>query len=157
MSDKFCKPWKVDGRKGGWMEGRMEAKVGLRIAYSNQKWSKSIDFNWNKDQNRSIIIKIAIVDSNLLLEFESDQNRRSNLDFKFDLTTTIWFGTPNGISLLFMHACLPFWLEAGLLHGNLAQKEGTIVLQIVTQALKKVYLSTVFPNLFFYFENPFEK
>ena len=48
-----------------------------------------------------------------------------------------------------MHACLPFWLEAGLLHGNLAQKEGTIVLQIVTQALKKVYLSTVFPNFFF--------
>ena len=30
--------WK-EGRKEGWVEGRMEAKAGLRIAYSNQKVS----------------------------------------------------------------------------------------------------------------------
>ena len=28
----------MDGRKGGWMGGWMEAKAGLRIAYSNQKY-----------------------------------------------------------------------------------------------------------------------
>ena len=27
----------MDGRKDGWKDGWMEAKAGLRIAYSNQK------------------------------------------------------------------------------------------------------------------------
>ena len=31
--------WK-EGRMDGWMDGWMEAKAGLRIAYSNQKYSK---------------------------------------------------------------------------------------------------------------------
>ena len=43
--------------------------------------------------------KIAIFDLILLLDFESDQNRRSNSDTDFDSTTTIRFATPNRISL----------------------------------------------------------
>ena len=30
----------MDGWVGGWVEGRKEAKAGLRIAYSNQKYAK---------------------------------------------------------------------------------------------------------------------
>ena len=41
MSDKFWKPWTV---LGGWME----AKAGLRIAYSNQK-SQVKCFFYNAD------------------------------------------------------------------------------------------------------------
>ena len=32
----------MDGRVGGWMDGRKGVKAGLRIAYSNQKLSKTI-------------------------------------------------------------------------------------------------------------------
>ena len=45
------------GWKGGWKEGQMEAKAGLRIAYSNQKawllnrwvdeWMGGIKLNYN--------------------------------------------------------------------------------------------------------------
>ena len=33
----------MDGRMGGWMGGWMEAKAGLRIAYSNQKYFTEYD------------------------------------------------------------------------------------------------------------------
>ena len=44
--------------------------------------------------------KIAIFDLILLLDFESDQNRRSNSDTNFDSTTTIRFATHNRNSLV---------------------------------------------------------
>ena len=40
-----------------------------------------------------------IVNSKLLLDFESDQNRQSNSDFRLDSTTKIGVVTPNCISL----------------------------------------------------------
>ena len=43
---------------------------------------------------------MTIVDSNLSLDFESDQNRRLNSDSRFDLTMAIRFVTPNHISLV---------------------------------------------------------
>ena len=53
MSDKFWKPWTVEG----WMDGWKEAKAGLRIAYSNQKawllngwvdeWIGELKLNYN--------------------------------------------------------------------------------------------------------------
>ena len=45
-------------------------------------------------------IEIAIVDSISSLDFELDQNWRSNSDTNFDSTMTIRFATPNGISLV---------------------------------------------------------
>ena len=45
-------------------------------------------------------IEIMIDDSIPSLDFDLDRNRRSNLDFRFDSTTTIQFRTPNRISLL---------------------------------------------------------
>ena len=66
-----------------------------------------------------------IVDLNILLDFESDQNQRSNWDFKFDSTMTICSGTPDRISLDLaqqMYGQLyyknpPFWL-------NICQQSG---------------------------------
>ena len=45
-------------------------------------------------------MEFAIVDSNPLLDFKSDQNRHPNLESKFELLTTIRFGDPNRLSLL---------------------------------------------------------
>ena len=46
-------------------------------------------------------MEIAIIDSDSLLDFESDRNRRSNLDIRFDSTMTIPLATPNHISLVY--------------------------------------------------------
>ena len=56
-----------------------------------------IDYNKKNDQ---IYIEITIVDSNLLLDFELDQNQGLNSDIRYDSTTTIRFVTPNRISLM---------------------------------------------------------
>ena len=61
-----------------------------------------IDSNLIKDQNRSTLIEIVIVDSNLSLDFESDRNRQSNSDFRFHMMKMIQFVTPNRISLMRM-------------------------------------------------------
>ena len=57
MSDKFWKPWTVEGWMDGWKGGWKEAKAGLRIAYSNQKawllngwvdgWMGGLKLNYN--------------------------------------------------------------------------------------------------------------
>jgi hypothetical protein len=39
-------PGCVGGWMGGWMDGRMEVKAILRIAYSNQKTTKSSDTSY---------------------------------------------------------------------------------------------------------------
>ena len=46
-------------------------------------------------------IKIAIVDSKIVVGIRINVNRQSNSDRDFDTTTTIQFGTSNRISLLF--------------------------------------------------------
>ena len=50
-------------------------------------------------KNIDFYIEIVIVDSIWSLDFESDRNQQTNLDFRFDSTTMIWFATPNRISL----------------------------------------------------------
>ena len=62
--------------------------------------SKKIDFYRKYIEFDQIYIKIEIVHLDSSLESKSDRNRQSNLDRDFDSTTTIWFGTPNRISLL---------------------------------------------------------
>ena len=52
-----------------------------------------IDFNLNH-------IEIVIIDTNPALDFESDQNRRLNLQAEFELKTTNGFGDPNHLSLV---------------------------------------------------------
>ena len=49
------------------------------------------------------ISKIEIVDSDLLLESESDHKRPSNWDRHINSMTTIQFGTSNLISLHYVH------------------------------------------------------
>ena len=66
--------------------------------------------NWSRskiDQIWSNLDEIAIVDSNPSLDFESDRNRWSNLDFKFDSTMTIRFRTHNPFSLLYIKFSKP--------------------------------------------------
>ena len=47
----------MEGRKDGWMGGRVEAKAGLRIAYSNQEHIKTQNYqNLKMDLNLRLTV-----------------------------------------------------------------------------------------------------
>ena len=70
---------------------------------------KKIDFNRFISKIDQFYIKIAIVNSILIVGIRIDVNRRSNLKSKFDSMTTIQFAIPNCISLNFRHILKKAW------------------------------------------------
>ena len=64
-----------------------------------QKWLKSIKIDRFQLKLDRILIDIAIVDSISLLKSKSDQNWQSKPAGLKSESSTIWFGTPNRISL----------------------------------------------------------
>ena len=72
-------------------------------SFNRTFWSLYWSVNQNRsnlDQTRSILYQNCDPWLDFFVDFELDRNRRSNSDFRFNSMMTIWFATPNRISLV---------------------------------------------------------